>query len=210
MNPKQLKTGAYYRPTRLALFTFLGLCILTKHGAAQPSELTSPNGRYTVEIIDHQLPHADSVVGNLTLVLFRREHAILKTPTTGYLIDALWSSDGKYVAINNRRGNSGDYVWVFSLPDGRAVKKPDDESISFSLSKITKIYSDCNEGTFDRDLTIAKAWRSGNELEVETRWRFYKTALIVRRAVYKISGNKVALVQEQVSKHPVDWQPPEE
>jgi hypothetical protein len=195
---------------RLAFILVLFVFGLAQQGAGQSSELTSPDGRYTVEIIDRQLPHADSWMGDSTLVLSSSGPVILRIPTTGYLIDALWSSDGRYVAVNNRRGNSGDYVWVFSLTDGVVLKKPDDETISFPLGKIMKMYSDCNENSFDADLMIAKAWRSANELEVEERWRFYNTALIVRRAAYKVSGHTMALAEEHIARHPFDWQPPEE
>lgn len=205
---------AHYCQTRagaaLSSLLLSMLFTLTTHSSAQASELTSPNGRYTLRIVEKSLPHADPVYGNATLVLSKRDRTLSKVPTTGYLISALWSPDGKYVAVNNRRGNSGDYVWVFSLADGRRLKKPDDDSVSFPLSKITKIYPDCNEGSFDRDLTIAKTWKPGNELEIEMRWRFYKTALIVRHGVYRISAHKLVLVDEQLTRHPVDWEPPEE
>ena len=197
---------------RLASFAFGALVwvMSSNRVSAQATELISPSGDYRLRIISQSLPQSDPYLGDCTLILSRNNRVLSKRPTTGYLIDALWSPDGRYVAVNNRRGNSGDYVWVFSLRDGRAAKKPDDESTVFSLSKITKIYPDCNEGTFDRDLTIAKAWKSGDELEVEMRWRFYKTALIVRHAVYRISGLKLALIEEQVIRHPVDWQPQEQ
>lgn len=198
--PKRLPAVALF------FFTFL---IASGHGAAQSSNLSSPGGRYRLRILEHALPRADPYFGDYTLILSNRKRLLSKVSTTGYLIDALWSPDGRYVAVNNRRGNSGDYVWVFSLTDGKSVKKPDDTSFSFPHREIGKICSDCNEGRFDRDLTIAKAWKSADELEVETRWRFYKTALIVRHAIYKISDRKVTLIQERVSRHPVDWQPPD-
>jgi hypothetical protein len=196
------------RPTIRSLLLFAPL-FGSEYCGAQSSELASPNGDWSVRIVSQFVPRTDPVYGDCTLVLFKRERAILKVPTIGYLIEALWSPDGRYVAVNNRRGNSGDYVWVFSLNGGRSLKIPDDESFSFPPRKIRQICSECDETSFDRDLTIAKAWKSGNELEVETRWRFYKTALIVRHAVYKISGHKMKLVEEQISRHPVDWQPPQ-
>lgn len=193
----------------LALF-FLAWIVLSRHSAAQQSELTSPNGQYNIRIVYQSLPHADPIYGDCTLVLSKRERAILKLPTTGYLINAFWSPDGKYVAVNNRRGNSGDYVWLLSLNYGRPLKKPDDESCALPRRKITQICPECDEGSFDKDLTIAKGWKSSNELAVETRWRFYKVALIMRHAVYKISGHRLLLVEEQVTKHSVDWHPPED
>jgi hypothetical protein len=38
---------------------------------------------------------------------------VAKYRTEGYLIDAFWSPDGRYVAVDNRRANSADYLWVF-------------------------------------------------------------------------------------------------
>jgi hypothetical protein len=212
MRATQLPTMAYDRArsaSPITLFVFLVFLGMSKYSAAQSLELASPNGRYTFRIEERSLPHADPYLGDCTLILSDRKQVLSRVPTTGYLINALWSADDRYVAVNNRRGNSGDYVWVFSLIDGRALKVPDDKSFPFPLRKIRKICSDCNEGSFDRDLIIAKAWKSTNELEVETRWRFYKTALIVRYGVYKISGRKMVPVHEQISSHPVDWQPPE-
>src|SRR6266536_3613140 len=185
------------------------LSLTLAKSAAEPFELASPDGLYTLTIIDKQLPHADPVVGNLTLVLSRGHQVLSKAPTTGYLIDAMWSSENRYVAVNNRRGNSGDYVWVFSLLDGKILKKPDDKSFSLPLDQITKICPQCNEGNFDRDLTIAKSWNSANELQIETRWRFYKTALVLRRAIYRISARRMSLVTAEIKRYPVDWQPPE-
>jgi hypothetical protein len=47
-------------------------------------------------------------------------------PTMGYLLDVLFSPDNAYVAVNNRRANAGDYLWVMSLRDGKPIKMPDD------------------------------------------------------------------------------------
>jgi hypothetical protein len=190
-------------------FLFSALLVGGEYSVAQSSELASPNGDYTVQIVSRPLPHADSVTGDSILVLLERGRPIIKVPTTGYLINAIWSPNGRYVAVNNRRGNSGDYVWVFSLDGARSLKRPDDDSFAVPSKKISRICSECDESSFDKDLAIAKSWRSGDELEVEMRWRFYKTALIVGHSVFKVSGHKIKLVEEKVSRHPVDWQPPQ-
>lgn len=207
-----MKIDTFSRGTRLLIYMFLFVAAVVVEGnycLGQSSELTSPNGAYTVRILKRALATADRIMGDSTLTISKDRHVLLEVPTTGYLIDALWSPDGRYVAINNRRGNSGDYVWVFSLRDGRMLKKPDDQVFSYPLQKITAICEDCIEASFDKDLMLAKAWTSPNELEVETRWRFYKTALIIRHAVYKVLDRKVMLVSERLDRHPVDWQSPE-
>ena len=88
--------------------------------------LTSPDGVYSIRIIEERTP-GGSVIENFTITLFKQGNAISKQPTTGYLMTAYWSTDGKYLAVNNRRGNAGDYVWIFALPSGEVLKRPDDK-----------------------------------------------------------------------------------
>jgi hypothetical protein len=42
--------------------------------------------------------------------------------------EALWSPDGRYVAINKQGGSrpGGDYLSIFALPSGKVVRQPDD------------------------------------------------------------------------------------
>ena len=148
--------------------------------------------------------------GEFTLVVSKRQRVIARVPTIGYLIDAQWSPDGRYVAVNNRRGNSGDYVWVFSLKEGRAIKKPDDDSFSVPVQEIRRVCSECNDSNFDKGLTTSKGWISADTLRVETRLRYYKTALLISHALYRVSGRRIQLVKQQIERHPFDWQPPGE
>src|SRR5213592_2269154 len=106
-----------------------------------PDELFSPDKRYSVKMLHTALP-GSGPYGFFTLTVRAGDRVLSEFPTIGYLIDAFWSPDGRYVAVDNRRGNSGDYLWVFSLTDGHAIKKPVDDSFSFPLSKITKLYPD--------------------------------------------------------------------
>ena len=64
--------------------------------------------------------------GFFTIAVRNGKQYVAKYPTEGYLIDAFWSPDGRYVAVDNRRANSGDYLWVFRLRDGHAIKMPVD------------------------------------------------------------------------------------
>jgi hypothetical protein len=195
-----LSSWAYVSLTWSVFFAFSRPCAGQK--------IVSPNELHAIEIVQEPFPGADPVTGDSTLILFKRGRAILKAPTTGYIINALWSSDGKHVAVNNRRGNSGDYLWVFSLARGRAVKKPDDESFPFPRRQVTKVCLDCDEASFDKDLSFANVWKSANQLQVESRWRYYRTALIVRHAVYRVSGTRMVLIHQKLVRHPVDWAAP--
>jgi hypothetical protein len=66
--------------------------------------------------------HADE----RTLRVSAGSKTLAQFPTMGYLMDVFFSPDSAHVAINNRRANAGDYLWVLSLRDGKAIKMPDD------------------------------------------------------------------------------------
>jgi hypothetical protein len=81
------------------------------------------------------LPGSDPYDGFFTIAVRSGKQYVAKYRTEGYLIDAFWSPDGRYVAVDNRRANSGDYLWVFRLPDGRSIKMPvDAQSSTLTMS----------------------------------------------------------------------------
>lgn len=61
------------------------------------------------------------------LELRRGAKLIASYEATGYVKDAFWSEDGKWVAANVRDANSGDYVWVLSLKDGAIVRQANND-----------------------------------------------------------------------------------
>jgi hypothetical protein len=63
-------------------------------------------------------------------------------PTMGYLLNVFFSPDSAHVAINNRRANAGDYLWVISMHDGRAIKMPDDVAEDVGTKNAGKIAGD--------------------------------------------------------------------
>jgi len=91
-----------------------------------PNELYSSDHQYSVTILQSALADSDPYDGFFTIAVRHGKQNLSKFPTEGYLIDAFWSPDGKYVAVDNRRANSGDYLWVFRLRDGHAIKMPVD------------------------------------------------------------------------------------
>jgi len=75
-----------------------------------PAEVCSRDNKYCV----HMIPtpgHPDEC----TLRVSASGTTLVESPTMGYLLDVFFSPDNKYVAINNRRANAGDYLWVIFI-----------------------------------------------------------------------------------------------
>ncbi|HJT79876.1 MAG TPA: hypothetical protein VJ719_01660 [Chthoniobacterales bacterium] len=169
-----------------------------------PKRISSPDGKFAVEIVDEALPGTDSL-DEFTLIVSANGKTLSKVPTYGYLIAAHWSGDGKHVAINNRRGNSGDYVWVFDLNSGKAVKQPDDRNgeawQKAAADAVHKEFPSANEDTLIRDWVTAQGWEN-NLLKVVVRsvYRGAKGAFdletVVDPANWKIKSSK--LVRQSV------------
>ena len=136
-----------------------------------PKRISSPDGKYAVEIVEKALPGSDSL-DQFTLIVSGNGKTLAEVPTFGYLIAAHWSSDGKYVAVNNRRGNAGDYVWVFDLNSGKVLKQPDDKNgedwEKAAADAVHKELPSANEDTLVRDWVTAQGW-DGNQLKVVVR-----------------------------------------
>jgi len=172
------------------------------------SEMPSPHGDYTIRILDKKLPGADFYFGDQTIALYHGRKLLSQFPTTGYLLQAYWSANGSFVAVNNRRGHEGDYLWVFSLRDGKAVRKPDDklgDPKSF-VPRITKRFADCTEDSLFRYYLIAMGWHAPNELKVRTDVRFYRTKLsdVLIDDVYAVSEHSFKLIRESLGPAPPD------
>ena len=117
------------RVSLLSVIALLTAAVPSAAMAAQdepPAELCSPDKRYCVAILHTALPGADPYDGFFTIAVRSGQRYIAKYPTMGFLLDAFWSPDGTYVAVDNRRANSGDYLCVFRLSDGHAIWMPVD------------------------------------------------------------------------------------
>ena len=138
---------------------------------AAPTKILSPDGKSYVEISDTPLPGADSL-DDFTLIISANGKVLTKVPTYGFLLAAHWSSDGKYLAVNNRRGNSGDYIWVFNLQSGKALKQPDDKNgeawEKAAGEAVHKELPSASEDTLVRDWVTAQGWKDG-QLKVVVR-----------------------------------------
>jgi len=103
-------------------------------------------------------------------------------PTMGYLLDVFFSSDDAHVAINNRRANAGDYLWVISLPDGKTIKMPDDVAEEVgkkdvgkiagahwsdqSMPEVTAVCPTCTNDDLRHSFLFSNGWTSSGELKV--------------------------------------------
>jgi len=207
------------RPVRF-LWVSIALAILAPalNGVAQekpPEELYSPDKQYSVRILHSALPGSDPDEGFFTIVVRNGKHDLAKYPTEGYLIDAFWSPDGKYVAVDNRRGNSGDYLWVFGLPDGSVIKMPIDadpkqpteyyeKNVREMVARVTAVYPELTYDQFKKLFTFAHGWTKSGELEVKTNMGFrnLENEIAVVWETYKIENEKLVLVGRRVEKSP--------
>src|SRR5204863_7389031 len=148
----------------------------------RPDELFSPDKRYSVKMLHTALP-GSGPYGFFTLTVRAGDRVLSEFPTIGYLIDAFWSPDGRYVAVDNRRGNSGDYLWVFSLRDGSAIKMPIDagpkrpteyyeKDVREIVARVTAVYPELTYDQFKKLFTFAHGWTKSGELQVKTNIGF--------------------------------------
>jgi hypothetical protein len=167
-----------------------------------PTHVDSPDRRFSVQI---QNTAADEKSINDRLLIIRdRDKEIARQKTLGYLIDAFWDDTGKYVAVNNRRANAGDYVWIFSLPDGKCVKAPDSPQLAFlsksALEAFHRLDSRATDEKLEKVWVKAKGfWGSGNKLLIRFAARYGYTAgkfpaHFVYDAQVKISGSNLVLL----------------
>ncbi|HJU12022.1 MAG TPA: hypothetical protein VJ728_14150 [Candidatus Binataceae bacterium] len=89
-------------------------------------KLFSPDKIYSVEIV------RGYGIDNSALLLFNGAKEIARIPAevgpVGSFFEALWSADGKYVAINKQRSSrpDGDEMWIVALSSGKVLRQPDD------------------------------------------------------------------------------------
>jgi tetratricopeptide (TPR) repeat protein len=89
-------------------------------------KLFSPDKSYSVEIM------RGYGLNSSALVLFNGTQELARIPAevgpVGSFFEALWSPDGKYVAINKQRSSrpGGDEMWIVALPTGKVLRQPDD------------------------------------------------------------------------------------
>jgi hypothetical protein len=147
----------------------------------------SPDKKFSVTIqpeSESEGSDAYAIRSSSAVVISKDGKPIAKCPTYGYLQNVFWSSTGEYVAINNRRADSGDYLWVFSLPSGECIKQPDDLVGRFlealALKAFHSMDAGANDTTFIRDNLVGTGWKKGNDFEVQVTAEYY----IIRGKAY--------------------------
>jgi hypothetical protein len=202
----------------IALVAFLSSSAIAAEDKP-PEELSSPDHRYSVRILHSALAGADPYEDFFTIAIRSGQQYIAKYPTVGFLLDGFWSPDGKYVAVDNRRANSGDYLWVFRLSDGRAVRMPvdavpghpDDAYEKYAedlVQRVTRKFPELTYGEFRKLFTFAKGWTKSGELHVKTNFGFRnlpEDQIAFLLQTYKVANDKLVLVDETVDKAP--WPP---
>jgi hypothetical protein len=138
--------------------------------AISEDRLASPDGRFSVAIVHKPHPRGDELE-QFTLELRSGAKVIANYPTTGYLLAVHWSPNVRLVAINNRRANSGDYLWVLSLKDGAAVKRPEDrfdESVRIHVERaVRKRDRRATTENLRKYWLTAKGWRDAGVLDIQ-------------------------------------------
>jgi hypothetical protein len=130
-----------------------------------PKELCSPDQNSCVKIAP-----ADNRKGldEKNLIVTSNGRTLAQYPTFGYLAHAFWSP--QYVAVNNRRANAGDYLWVISLADGSTLKVPgvdaEGDSWEATMQQITARWSDLAKDENYKAWLQTRGWKSPAELNV--------------------------------------------
>lgn len=169
-----------------------------------PSILKSPDGKSAVRIVDKPMPGTDGVTDFFTLEVLRDNKVVMRVATEGYLISAYWNAECSKVAVNNRRGNSGDYMWVFSLPDGKVLKKADDRTGEAWMAAAAKaLKASGQSGGIYKGWLNATGWSAGGDLEINSRMRLeggagfdFKACAAFKDGKWKLAPGKIVAVPE--------------
>ncbi len=170
---------------------------------APPEELFSPDRNFSVRMLQTPMPGVDPDDLSCTLAVVVKGKIVSKQATEGYLIKAFWNADN-YVAVNNRRANSGDYLWVFSLKNGHPLRIPDDNAIQPFIDEVAKKFPECVGHEFHKRLTEASGWKSADELTVRTNISFEKMdVFFVLTDTYRIKDDRLVLEESSIEKKPL-------
>jgi len=196
---KSMKTISYLVCAALTVMS-----VYANDDDVPPDQLFSPDKNFSVKMLPTPMPGVDADTYSDTLVVMAKDKVLSKQATMGYLLRAFWTADNNYVAVDNRRGNSGDYLWVFSLKNGHALRVPDDNAIQPFVDRVVKKFPECASHDFFKRLTEATSWKSPTELLVKTNISFEKIdSFFVITDTYKVEGAHLVLEADSIEKKPL-------
>jgi len=181
-----------------------------------PSQVCSSDGTYCV----HMKPTAGHP-DECTLLVSAGGKTLATFPTMGYLLDVFFSPDNAHVAINNRRANAGDYLWVISLRDGKAIKMPDDVAEEAGKKDLGTIAGDhwsdqswpeviavcptCTNDDLRHSFLFSTGWTPSGELKVVEELEF-STGWTAVNNLCRLSETGLSVADQKVVKedHPSD------
>jgi hypothetical protein len=186
----------------------------TKDESGPPTKVCSRDNSYCVQMIPTP-GHADEC----TLRVSANGTTLAEFGTMGYLLDVFFSADNAYVAVNNRRANAGDYLWVISLRNGKAIKMPDDVAEDLGKPEAGKIAGDhwsdqttpkivalcptCSSDDLRHSFLFSTGWKSSRELKVVEEFEFSKDWIAVNN-VCRTTETGLSVAEEKIVKqtHP--------
>src|SRR5262249_29090427 len=100
-------------------------CALLAGGPASAEKFS--HGASSVRVVDVPSQSNTDEVTDQKPELLNAGKPIASFSVSGYIRDAYWSPDGKWVAVNLRHANSGDYMWVLDAASGKPARQPSDD-----------------------------------------------------------------------------------
>ncbi len=185
-----------------------------------PQEICSHDNNFCVKIVPDKHPDG------CTLVVSSKDRVLAQFATMGYLLDVFYSADNSYVAINNRRANAGDYLWVISLRDGQPLKIPEDVATELgkkelgqisgdhfppdrAMPEVTALCPECTPDNLNHPFLFSRDWKSSDELNVVEEFHFFGRGAygpgapgvwIAVNKICRITGKRLSLVKQSVEK----------
>jgi hypothetical protein len=182
----------------------------TTNESGPPSRVCLHDNKYCVSMIA-TAGHPDEC----TIRVSAGGKKLAEFPTMGYLLNVFFSPDDAYVAINNRRANSGDYLWVISLRDGKAIKVPDDVAEDTGKKDLGKIAGDhwsdqsspevialcstCTGADLRHSFLFSTGWTSSGKLKVTEEFEF-SNGWIAVNTLCRLSETGLSVADEKVVK----------
>jgi tricorn protease-like protein len=131
------------------------------------------------------------------IILDKHGMETARFPTIGELQAVFWSPNGKYVAINNRRGESGDYLWVISTDTGSVIHKPDND---LPMQHEIKNFPEYAHLELHKEWIVPKGWDSNNILLVRVDDVYSNASDYLRIDVNYLVDSKALHLRSQSAK----------